>query len=510
MKYIYKISGKISLVCYLFVLYQLWQLCQWGGLRRYLPALAIGMFGLLTSFILCLISGKITLGKTACWKQKQQAVTVNNKEKFIFRTEMLVFIIGTIYFGGRIIYSAVPYHGALAWELDEWMHRKTVKLEHNNFFEDGVEGVLNDLEEELDLPQELYITNKFQMTFEEDGTIQTIYTFMYGKDKNGETRTYLVDYDVDEDDRMTVWVDGRANATYDEDMRLEPMLQILEKADCMEQVQKWAESRENETYEILYFGRRSFDTAAGLKYLPGDADGDGIEDGRGTLAGLGSGGEIIGFEVSLYIPADEEVTPVRYIMEPEYISVETLRQEQDMQQAETAKKTESWIVDNSNGTMYFFLDNERGWRLVVLDAALGSRFYGMEKTEDGGSTWEQVNANPFQDRFGVTEGLIFFDEALGFAGLTGASQSSSELYITNDGGGTFEKVEFPMDTVTKLPELAKECGFTVKDYDYFQMPEKENEGLTVKVVTQAGETEGLVFQSGDNGATWEFAGIFKD
>lgn len=87
------------------------------------------------------------------------------------------------------------------------------------------------------------------------------------------------------------------------------------------------------------------------------------------------------------------------------------------QQAETAKKTESWIVDNSNGTMYFFLDNEKGWRLVVLDAALGSRFYGMEKTEDGGSTWEQVNENPFQDRFGVTEGLIFFDEALGVAGI---------------------------------------------------------------------------------------------
>ena len=33
-----------------------------------------------------------------------------------------------------------------------------------------------------------------------------------------------------------------------------------------------------------------------------------------------AGGEIQGFEVSLHIPAAEYVTPVRYIMEPVYIS----------------------------------------------------------------------------------------------------------------------------------------------------------------------------------------------
>ena len=43
-------------------------------------------------------------------------------------------------------------------------------------------------------------------------------------------------------------------------------------------------------------------------------------------------------------------------------------------------------ADKSDGTMYFFLDDQNGWRLVVTDAAAGSRFYIMKKTVDGGIT----------------------------------------------------------------------------------------------------------------------------
>ena len=37
MKYIYKITGKVSLILYIFMLYQFWHLCQYGGLRRHIP-----------------------------------------------------------------------------------------------------------------------------------------------------------------------------------------------------------------------------------------------------------------------------------------------------------------------------------------------------------------------------------------------------------------------------------------------------------------------------------------
>ncbi len=75
-------------------------------------------------------------------------------------------------------------------------------------------------------------------------------------------------------------------------------------------------------------------------------------------------------------PDLNSVTPVRYIMEPEYVSQQELK---EGQQVEDAKDTESWTVDQSDGTMYFFLDENNGWRLVITDAAAGSRFYVMER-----------------------------------------------------------------------------------------------------------------------------------
>jgi hypothetical protein len=474
----------ISLFCYILFLYQLWHLCQYGGLKRHLPAMFAIIIVFLITFILWLIWGRRKRGQ--------------NKRKTVFVMEIILFIVGTLVFGGGIVYSAIPYHGELSWKLEEWRSRKNVTLEHNNFFTDGAEGVLDDLNEALDLPGELYIANKFQLTFAEDGTIQTIYTFLYGRDEKGETKTYLVDYDADKSEKMSVWINGEANADYDADMRLEPMLQILEKADCQQQVEEWAADVESGIYEILYFGKRSFQTEEGLVYFFSD---ERVADIY-TVAK-----EAEGYEVSLYVPASEEIVPVRYMIDPEFTSQQKLDQERQEQQAEEAKKAESWTVDQTDGTMYFWLDEYTGWRLVVTDAALGSRFYVMEGTTDGGAVWSSVNDDPFAGSIGVAEGLMFFDKDFGFAGLASGSQSYSSIFVTRDGGATFEEVQLPMDTVSQLPELAAECGFTIDDYDYFSMPENENGVLTIKALTETGESEGIIFRSQDGGETWEYAGV---
>ena len=97
-----------------------------------------------------------------------------------------------------------------------------------------------------------------------------------------------------------------------------------------------------------------------------------------------SGGEIVGFEVSLHIPDLNSVTPVRYIM-GWVISQQELKQENTMQQ--DAKDTESWTVDQSSGTIYFFLDENNGWRLVDNGySCRGLVLCRPEKTVDGGST----------------------------------------------------------------------------------------------------------------------------
>lgn len=454
------------------------------------------------------------VGTVVLWliskRHNQEVNSGDNGNKKLFYTEMILLIAATLFFGGRIVYSAVPYHGALSWKLDEWMRKKEVELEHNNLFEDGVEGILMDLDEALQLPEELYIANKYQVSFDENGTIQRIYAFIYGKNEAGEKKTYLIDYDADSSNDMTVWIDGNVNGEYSDDMRLSPMIEILNNSDWTSQVEAWAETfEEQQIYEILYMGRRSFSSEEGLQYISGDADGDGTETGTGNFTQLRSGGEIVGFEVSLHIPDLNSVTPVRYIMEPEYVSQQELKQENTMQQVEDAKDTESWTVDQSDGTMYFFLDENNGWRLVITDAAAGSRFYVMEKTMDGGSTWECINDDPFSGQLGVAEGLIFYDENFGVAGITGASQSYSRLYVTRDGGRAFEEMKLPMDLVSELPQIAIDCGFTVEDFDYLNMPEKEDDTLTITVTTDAAEKDGIVFQSTDYGATWEYKGLVQ-
>ena len=50
------------------------------------------------------------------------------------------------------------------------------------------------------------------------------------------------------------------------------------------------------------WGEDLFSSEEGLQYISGDADGDGTETGTSNFTQLRSGGEIVGFEVSLHIP----------------------------------------------------------------------------------------------------------------------------------------------------------------------------------------------------------------
>ena len=154
------------------------------------------------------------------------------------------------------------------------------------------------------------------------------------------------------------------------------------------------------------------------------------------------------------------------------------------------------------------VDEQHGWMLKVTDAALGSRFYELNRTEDGGTTWETVNTDPFAGNMGVAEGLQFYDENFGFAALTGASQSSSRMYMTKDGGSTFTEILLPMDTVTELPENAQKLGYSLENYAYLCMPEKNGEVWTIDVLAEAAGSEGLRFRSEDRGATWVYEGTF--
>lgn len=154
-----------------------------------------------------------------------------------------------------------------------------------------------------------------------------------------------------------------------------------------------------------------------------------------------------------------------------------------------------------------FLDDNTGYRLLVADAAAGSRFYELEMTKDGGQSWNQKNADPFDGNIGVAEGIEFYNENLGVIGLAGASGDYSTLYLTQDGGKTFSMIELSMDEVTELPDTAAEYGFSISDYDYCKMPQQKDGKLIIKVISAMGENDGILFESIDSGNTWNYSGI---
>ena len=180
--------------------------------------------------------------------------------------------------------------------------------------------------------------------------------------------------------------------------------------------------------------------------------------------------------------------------------------ETETKTSENIRNSDTWEFNAEDGDMYYFINDITGYRLNVVDAACGSRFYNFEKTKDGGTTWTEVNGDPFEQNMGVAEGLLFFTNDFGFAGLTYASEDFSMLYVTKDGGETFERLELPLDTVTELPSEAEELGFTIEDYDYHTMPQIVDGKMEIYLQTDAMEQQGIIFQSEDNGVTWEYAG----
>lgn len=408
-----------------------------------------------------------------------------------------------------------------------------VTLKHDNFFDDSVAGILGDLDNEIGLPKKIYLVNHFNVTFYATGEIAAIDTFFYGEDENGETRTYLVDYNRKKSSKMTVYINNYAETDYEEDMCLTPLFELLGNIKVKEQVDSWAEETKSHTFGISYSGKRAFTSADSLQVINAENT---DTNGNSILSQVEYGGEVTGFAVTFSTGGEENTDKIiTYIINPKYTSAAVLAQQNRLEQIEKAKNSSGdvtgdnngnkdngiisgsededgeeatpWTENREDGSVYFFLDSNTGYRLLVADAAAGSRFYELECTKDGGQSWNQLNADPFCGNMGVAEGIEFYNENLGVIGLRGASGAYSTLYLTQDGGKTFSMIELPMDEVTELPDTAAQYGLEKPDYDYCEMPQQEDGKFKIKVISEQGETDGILFESTDNGNTWNYSGI---
>ena len=126
--------------------------------------------------------------------------------------------------------------------------------------------------------------------------------------------------------------------------------------------------------------------------------------------------------------------------------------------------------------------------MIVEDAALGSRFYGLIKSTDGGAHCQVVSSDPFGGQMGGSVEFTFLDEMFGFATLSHNGGDAAVLYVTEDGGEHYEQVEFAHKTYTDS------IGNIVAPYDYPKMP-YEKDGVIYVLCGQGADGD---YDGGDS------------
>ena len=493
-----QICEKGILFFYSLTLFCAWHLCHYGELRTHLILLLSCVLGFLTVSILWFVS----------WRGSAETEYNQHRRKIWVRTEWIAGILVTVLFLIGLAYSMTPSHGAISYKMLEYNSSRNVELRQTNIFETGLRGVYADLDRELDLPADLYLTNQLQLSFNQKGILTDLYTYVYGKDEHGQTLAYLIEYNAKRDRYAHVRISREPNLRYDPNMRVEPFEKILEQADYKEQAARWIREYDADCFEMLYVGQRTFTTSNGLVYLPGDVDGDQII-GKDTVGKLhDEGGEMIAFMVSFYVP-QSTIKPVRYIMDPIYHSPEMISQTKIREMFRDHGERTEWILDRSTGAVYFLFHNSPNcWRLSVTDIRRGNRSYRLEHTEDGGDNWNTICEDPFDGETGLAEGMEFFSPDLGFLALSNFEGRNSKLFRTTDRGKTLQEIKLPYDQVTTLPNTEEE-SLRAEHYDYLLLPEKTHNGLRLVALTNKNGSVGLEFRSTDAGLTWIFSGTVR-
>lgn len=454
-------------------------LAEYGGLRRRLPIILL-MLGLLVAWLILFFFRKDKIQRKFDVLKAKDVINTVSKPWFYIALILLILITGNT--GVNLYNSAQPYHGRLSWVIRDIISNRNVSFEKNNIYTDGVYGFLEDMNDRLDLPEELYLNDLFSIYFDKDGTITGISGSIYGFNENDERETFRIDFDEEDSENMTVSLDtglygGRPD--HIDDVRLETLFDALSNLSLQEIVSQWPNE---DSFELYYSGMRDFGSNnEGIIYYNQD-------EVLGTPEPIQH--NIEGYTVSIYPPENEAIIPNRFV----YTEFESLEQLNEQAKADEPLYP---IEDET------IVNESVAYQLVIIDAALGSRFYGLTKTESDTPDAEVlINSDPFMGETGTASGIHFINESLGFIGLSHNGGIEADLFRTEDGGLTFEKVEIPPQ------EVPLNENEDYNPFDFPQMPYEEG-GHLLLIVGQGvdGDYNGgsqALYVSDDDGRTWDY------
>ena len=150
------------------------------------------------------------------------------------------------------------------------------------------------------------------------------------------------------------------------------------------------------------------------------------------------------------------------------------------------------IENKSSIQNIHFVNSNVGFMLKFEDVAMGIAFGKISKTTDGGNKWNDIffgvgNENKIFKR---SSQIKFINENIGFLTMPSVGGESSDLYITKDGGNSFNELEITENNI----------------YDYYNLPIIEDGVLSIKITQGSdGDYNGgdyKVYYSKDNCDNW--------
>jgi hypothetical protein len=479
-----------------------YEFCKYGNVTKRLPLIAeiflAGVLWFVVWTILYFVLKKI-IGPPKKVKKVQ----------WILAAECVALILVTGYYSLKIYDSAQPYNGKLGSYLSDLKTKRSFALEDSqrDFLENGLDGILGALAEHcgLDTDWDLYTASTLTLGIDGKGTIQTLEAFLYAFDEAGNFHSWLISFDADKSEKMTVYLDGYADTTYMDQEQMDPlflMIGALRNSELPASYGVAGTGTENAEEHVLFTLKYSGYTdgnygadSTEIWYLATEGNeetGSYLTDYTPVL----SGNTDRGFLLSIYRDDSKLVT---IVTNPGSLyTISNLKEKEEKKsEIENAKEQGSTLISDDNG-MTFYLDETTSMRLIVTDAAAGSRFYAFQN----GSIY---NEDPFDGNIGVAESIYFLDESVGFILLQYASQDFSRMYYTKDGGVTFSEVVLPVSDGEE-DMAGNDLGYTSADMDYINTPYEEDGRLYVAVSYDYSGVRymSLLFVSEDKGQSWQY------
>lgn len=190
------------------------------------------------------------------------------------------------------------------------------------------------------------------------------------------------------------------------------------------------------------------------------------------------------------------------------IEAENTNENEGEQQAELTEDEVQYYLSLPPDCSYETADGVE-YRMVPIDRACGSSYYALLAVADGGRKVVMVNRDPYLGSGGGAVWIDFLqDGKTGFSCLAYSGGAYGLFYRTEDGGKSFETVEYPSAKV-ELPDGTY--------YNPFVMPQKvyEEDGKLYMEAGQGADGDyhgkdkgsGLcrgLYESLDNGKTWTY------